>query len=113
MKKVYDRKSGKYITEEESKKGSLKRRETCKGGRPHDWIEMLPTYLAEALPNYKGSPEPYYDAEEKIADYTARVYMTLEKEHGIKVKSRNSIWRPRMREWMCSVCHKKDYSKRT
>lgn len=108
MKKVYDRKSGKYITEEE-KQGSLKKRETCKGGRPHDFVEVLP-FGAEALPSYKGTPQPYYDAENRIAEYTETVYKNLEREHGIKIGKSRAIWRPRLRHWLCSVCHKQQYS---
>lgn len=108
MKKVYDRKSKKYVTEEELQKGSLKKREKCKGNRPHDWVEVLP-YGVEALPHYTGSPLPYYEAEDAIATYTERVYKTLAKEHGIDVRRYSSIFRPRMGHFLCSTCGKKDY----
>lgn len=107
--KEYDRQSKSWDTPEE-KERKLKKRKSCKGGREHDWVEILPPYGVEATSHYKGNTQPYYDAENAIADFTERTYKKLAEEHGIVV--RRTPWRPQIREYMCSICHKKSYGKK-
>lgn len=103
--KHYDREKKKYVTEEE-RDAKLKKREKCKGGRDHDYVEVLP-WGAEMGDGYKGDPQPYYDAQEAIEKFTEKKYDEL-KEQGIIVKYRRPWHRSlEFRLFMCSVCHKR------
>lgn len=100
--KHYDRASKKWITEEE-RDLKLKKRDACKGGRPHDYVEVLP-YGVEANDKYQGLTQPYYDAEEAIKAFTEKKYAELA---AIGIIVRPHGWWPRnYRRYMCSVCHK-------
>lgn len=101
-----------YKEPKEKDGGSLKKRETCKGGRPHDWVEVLP-YGMEAIEGvYQGDTEPYYLGLKAIKEFEQHIYEELEKI-GIKQSGRHfsvsDLWHDRSRPYMCSVCHKKDY----
>lgn len=112
--KKYSHELKKYVTEAElelEKQRKLKRRESCKGGRPHDWIEVLP-YGVEAGPTYQGVPEPYYDAEKAIESFTKSQYQKLD-AIGIIVKRYKSFRNRSWRSWMCSVCHKQEHKEKT
>lgn len=104
--KKYNRETKKWEDEKEIEK-KLKKRDTCKGGREHDWLEMLPWGI-EALPNYKGLPEPYYDTEKAIAEFSEKKYKELE-NIGIRVNRYNSFKNVSYRHYLCSVCNKKMY----
>lgn len=101
--KQYDRETKSWLTPEEIARKRGKRK-MCKGGREHDWIETLPEYGVEALPNYTGNVNAYHEAEAKIQKYIDRVYEELEKDHGIKVKW--ARFRRDMKHYTCSVCLK-------
>lgn len=105
MKKVYNRVTKRWETEEEINI-KLKKRETCKGGREHDWVRVLP-YGVEALPHYNGDVEPYYQAEQLIYDMTNKTYDALE-TIGIKVRRGGfRVSHLNTRSEICTVCKKK------
>lgn len=105
MKKVYNRTTKRWETEEEINI-KLKKRETCKGGREHDWVRVLP-YGVEALPHYNGDVEPYYQAEKLIYEITNKTYDALE-TLGIKVRRVGLYsYRQNTRSEMCTICKKK------
>lgn len=102
--KEYNRKTKKW---EEATDIKLKKRSTCKGGREHDWVHILP-YMVEALPHYCGDAEKYYDIQKEIADFTDLKEKELRDVYGIDTK--RFAWRPKeSRVYICSVCGKKDY----
>lgn len=106
--KEYDRESKSWLTEEEVT-NVKKKREKCRGGREHDYVQVLP-YGVEALPNYSGNAEAYYDTQLAIAEFTEKQYQKLQEEHGIKTRTGYiQNLRTSYRTAMCSVCHKKKY----
>lgn len=102
--KQYDRESKKWLSEEEIAK-KVKKRDTCKGGRPHDYVEVLP-YGVSALEGYAGSVEPYYEAEKAIAEFSQKEYDMLREKYGIDAKYMRVSRLFNYRRFMCSVCHK-------
>lgn len=108
-KRIYDRQSKKWLTDEEYQR-KYKKRQTCKGGREHDWVQVLP-YGVEALPHYKGDPEIYYRYEQEIEEFTRAKRAEMEEKHGIKSRysSGFSDFRKKMRNFVCSVCLKQKY----
>lgn len=67
--KKYDRESKKYLLEEEFERKS-KRRELCKGGKPHDWELCLPPYGVVSL-----------DGENQYGFDVAEQFYTLLEKH--------------------------------
>lgn len=103
--KEYDRQSRKWIGKDEAEKKRNKR-EKCKGGRDHDYVEVLP-YGVEAGEGYAGDPQPYYDAQEAIADFTDKKNAELA---AIGIITKGRAWRPTtFRIAVCSVCMKQKY----
>ena len=107
--KIYDPQSKKWLTEEEHQR-KYKKRASCKGGREHDWVHVLPQGV-EALPHYKNDPEIYYTYEKAIEEYTNKMWAELEEKHGIKSRYGRGwrSFRHDMRFHICSVCHKQKY----
>jgi hypothetical protein len=62
--KHYDRKLKKWV-EEEKPMTSLKRPETCKGKKPHEWVLMIPFRDSRHNAFHKDDIEKYYEIEEK------------------------------------------------
>ena len=60
--KQYDRKLKKWV-EEKEKVGSLKRPETCKGKKPHDWVLLIPSMISKHKPFSKEEVARYYEIE--------------------------------------------------
>lgn len=109
QQKVYDRLSKKWLTDEEYQR-KYKKRQTCKGGREHDWVMFLP-HGFEATPEYKGHPEACYDMEEKIEAYTEKLAKELEEKEGIRSTYTRGLrhFRMKMRQYYCTVCKKQKY----
>ena len=101
--KEYNRELKQWV--EKGTGGSLKKRELCKGGREHDWILCLPSYVTvkdSALGLDK--VEEYYRIEDEREDVDIAFDERLE---AIGIKSR--LWRGirgRRRSYICSVCLK-------
>ncbi len=105
--KQYNRTTKKY--EEEVVNPKLKKRDTCKGGKPHDWVLTLP-YGYEHIEGLYTDAEPVYAAEEALDAMERTLHEELEKV-GIRRKftyGRYSI-SGRRREYICSVCGKKHW----
>jgi hypothetical protein len=109
MSRKYDKKSRRWLTDEEYQR-KYKKREACKGGREHDWVKVLPFGL-EALPHYKGDAEVYYEYEKRIDDFEEEMNKELEEKHGIRRRYSRGISGLRLarREYICAVCKKHKY----
>lgn len=68
--KVYDRETKTYV-EEEDHVASLKKRESCNGGKEHDWVTVLPHHVhhkdvtAEVIDKYWELCEELDNAQEE------------------------------------------------
>lgn len=111
--KHYDREQKRWVDAAE-KQGNLDKRKLCRGGREHDWVEVLPWGVEAVEGVYQGNPQPYYDAEDAIDRFTAEKYRELE-ELGILSNYKRGFYgsRASIRHYICSVCRKKDYKKRS
>ncbi len=105
--KHYDRTLKKWVSDEDPQL-KVKKRDTCKGGRPHDYVEVLP-YPYEADERYQGSLAPLYEALKAIADFEDAQFQKLAE---IGILRRGKSWRgfEQARYFICSVCGKKHYS---
>lgn len=105
--KQYDRESRKWLPAEEVERKNAKRH-TCKGGREHDWVLCLPSYVTvhdSALGLDK--VEEYYKIEDEREDAEIAFDERLE---AIGVKSqafRFGSFFGRRRSYICSVCLKR------
>ncbi len=100
--KIYDREKKKWVTQEEYDKSHKPRdKKVCRGGKPHDFVLVLPFYTSydEA---YKFKPEDYYKIMDERFDFIEKQKVQLEKM-GIKDRGWN---RKETRLYMCSVCKK-------
>ena len=102
--KKYDRETKTWV-DESVIEAKLSKRKLCKGGREHDWILCLPSYV-----KHEGSAlgldmvEKYYAIEDAREDAEIAFDEQLET---IGIKSR--IWRGllgRRRSYICSICFK-------
>ena len=65
--KQYDRIQKKYVEVVDKPVGSLKRPETCKGKKPHDWVLMIPKHVSTRRTLYKEEIAEYYKIKEDHA----------------------------------------------
>lgn len=105
--KKYDRETKTWIEEEELDK-KLAKKKTCKGGKEHDWILCLPSYVS-----YKDTAlgievaEQYYAIEDAREDMNIALDSQLE---AIGINSRTyrvGKLLGRRRDYVCSVCLKR------
>ena len=62
--KQYDRIQKKYVEVVDKPVGSLKRPETCKGKRPHEWVLLIPSMInRQHKPFSKEEVASYYEIE--------------------------------------------------
>lgn len=106
MTKKYDRKTKEWVDEEEYQ-GRIAKRKMCKGGREHDWVHVLPMG-AEPLENYCGDAEMYYIYKQKIRDYEDKVLAELAEKYGIETRG-SGYFMENSRNYVCSVCGRKDW----
>jgi len=66
--KKYDREKREWVSEEEYE-ARQKKRALCKGGREHDFVEVLP-WGYEALEGYQGDTSPVFEVEREITEFT-------------------------------------------
>jgi hypothetical protein len=86
--------------------GSLKKRELCRGKKPHDFQLVMPDYLVRNNPDLSLElVEKFYESEQRIIDFTNNESRELGKL-GVFVKRWN---RPVMKYYQCSVCGKKEW----
>lgn len=103
--KVYDRKSKKWVEEDVVKAGSLKKPDTCKGKRPHNFILVLPEYIKTTTEITPEAVAKYYEIEEET--HTLLVNQA-NKLAGIGIRSTGWNRKP-TKYYRCDVCGKKDY----
>lgn len=104
--KHYDRETNTWMTEDEYREHKRKR-ELCKGSKPHDFVLVLPSHARHST-SVLGIEvaEDYYRIMDDIVDYTRAQYSNLT-SIGIHAK----VYPPRypVREYLCMECGKKDY----
>lgn len=104
--KKYDRETKKWLDEEETNK-KVSKSKLCKGGREHDWILCLPSYVK----SYDSSlgldkVEEYYKIQDEREDIDIAFDERLE-AIGVKTCTfRASKFFGRRRSYICSVCLK-------
>lgn len=104
--KEYNRTTKKY---EEATDIKIKKRKSCKGGREHDWVMVLPFWFEAVDGVYNGNPEPAYTYRQRLEELEERLKNELA-DLGIVSKYRwGSVGRnirEDYRTYQCSVCHK-------
>jgi hypothetical protein len=103
--KKYDRETKSWI-EEEVLDRKLSKRKQCKGGREHDWVLCLPSWVSSkdsALGLDK--VEEFYKIEDEREDAEIAFDERLE-AIGIKSRAFHGIF-GRRRSYICSVCLKR------
>lgn len=104
--KEYNRKTKRW-EEKDSTNIKLKKRDTCKGGKPHDWVLTLP-YGYEHIEGLYVDAEPVYAAEEALEAMERTLHEELEK---VGIRRKYKPWRysigKKQREYTCSVCFKR------
>lgn len=102
--KEYNRITKKYEKTTEQV-GDLKKRDTCKGKREHDYCLTLPEYMIRYLTR-DITPEAiivYYETEEAVYDFEKKIAEKLEK-YGIRQHRYSGT---PSKYYVCSVCGKK------
>lgn len=99
---------------EEPKKDSgkpLKKRELCRGGKPHDFQLVLPQYRTHSNPNVSQEAiKAYYDTEDAIQEFSVAKAKELLDKYGINMRQ-YSFFGHQTRWIECTVCGKRDYLK--
>lgn len=108
--KQYRRDAKKHMSDEEYEAYKAKKRrdpQICRGGKPHDYVLVLP-YHVSYTSEYKFNPEEYYRLCDEL---TAQMIENREKIKAMGVTSRYGNWRERKetRYYMCSVCKKQKH----
>jgi len=108
--KKYDRIKKQWVDEKDLTPTSLKTRKTCRGGRPHNFLLVLPDYLAKPTRELtQDEILEYYKSEDRIADFFKGEKNRL-LQFGIDVRYGYS--RSNTRYLECEICRKKDYEYR-
>jgi len=102
--KEYNRELKRWVEPSEDT-GSLKKRELCKGKKPHSFQLALPEHVKTTRELTLEDINEYYESEKRIKNY-----YEIEKElllsHGIQCFRG---WFTGHRLFICSVCGKKEY----
>lgn len=101
--KEYNRRTKRW--EEKEKIGSLKKRETCKGGKEHEWVLMIPKYISRTHNLSKEEIREYYKIEQDRIDFETTLADRCAK---IGVKGRYWIG-GNSKFYMCAICKKEKY----
>ena len=106
--KKYDSKLRKWVSIEEYERTHKPRdKKVCRGGKPHDYILVLP-YYTDYDSTYKHNPQEYYkmmDERKEFIDNQNKEFEAM----GIKPKRYWGDGRRESRLYMCSVCKKSEY----
>lgn len=106
--KEYNRKTKRW-EEKDNTNIKLKKRDTCKGGKLHDWVLTLP-FGYEHIEGLYVDAMPVYEAFEALQAMSDTLHTEL-KRVGIVRKSRTS-WSKyylETKQYVCSVCGKKHW----
>ncbi len=103
--KKYNRKTKKW-EEEKNTETSLKKRETCRGGKPHIMELVFPTYIDFTGDITSSKVEKYYKLEKQKEDYLKK-----HNEQLLAIGIHSRIWNEFgvIKYLQCSICGKKDY----
>lgn len=106
--KEYDREKRKWVEPEEVSGKSLKKRDTCKSKRPHQFVLTIPDYALGSSRNVWDLTEEqihkYYDFEEEERDFNNKMH---EKRVAAGLDRRYSSYpRKRTLHYRCEVCGK-------
>lgn len=105
--KHYDHETKKWLTDEELeivKAKRLKKAKTCRSGKPHNFILVLPSYITSSKTLSPEEIERYYVVEEKL---TARNEEIAKEFLEIGIISRRYMGKV-YRSYRCDICGKKD-----
>lgn len=107
--KQYRRDAKKHMSDEEYEAYKAKKRrdpKICRGGKPHDFVLVLPFHVTYT-DQYKFNPEEYYRLKDEEATLCEDIQKKIE---ALGIKSRYYPWRHKeTRYYMCSVCKKQKY----
>lgn len=104
--KEYNRKTKKWenITEQVP---VLKKKSTCKAGRPHNFVLVLPFSLTQKRDDYDTKTIlAYYESEDRICEIQ-KTEFEFQKSLGIDIP--RYIFYRNTRYYKCDVCGKKEY----
>ena len=108
--KEYNRKTRKWENPVATEQvGDLKKRDTCRAKKPHDFKLVLPKYLQAVNPDVTDIQiENYYESKDRGIDFENAEKKFLQ---SIGINSRyDSKLRPyACRYYECTVCHKEDW----
>ena len=102
--KEYNRKKRIYEDEKE-KTGSLKKPKACRGGKPHDFVLLIPHYLGRNHNLSKDEIEEYYKLEQESINFNNEMNLKV-LSLGIKSYKYTSNMH---KFYKCSVCGKEKY----
>lgn len=88
----------------------LKKRDTCRGGKPHDWVLTLP-FGYEHIEGLYVDARPVYEAFKALDAMYKTLHEELEKV-GIRKTKTFYLGRgyTKTKEYVCSICGKKHWS---
>ena len=107
--KKYIREKKKWVSVEEYDRFYSKKKEGCRGGKPHDFLLVLPDYLAKWDGKSPYNAKAYYDKMDERREFIKKQEDEL---LVLGIICRENSWRVMSRETrrlMCSVCKKQDY----
>lgn len=108
--KQYRKDAKKHLDDDEYEAYKAKKRRDgsiCRGGKPHDFVLVLPFHVTYDPALYKFNPEEYYRIRDEVYKFEEEAERQL-REMGIK--QRYGRWpRTETRYYMCSVCKKQRY----
>lgn len=102
--KTYNRKLKKWV-EEDKPVGSLKRPETCKGKKPHDWVLLIPAMYSKHKPFSKEEVQSFYEIQDDRAKWEKSYSEKLE---ALGLQSHHWSFEFR-RFYKCARCGKEKY----
>ncbi len=109
--KRYDRKTKKYVTQEEyDRSHATKDKDLCRGKKPHDFVLVLPDWVTYVQGVYKFDARVYYDLMEKKRLFNDSISALLA-QAGIASRYGTSDFadRKETRHYVCTVCSKRKW----
>lgn len=94
-----------FHKENHSKKIRCKKRETCRGGKDHDWLLTIPDYIKTVKEMTPEMITEYYKIREKEEKFKKEIDNDFIKIGIKKYTYNNQI----TKYYICSVCGKKEY----
>lgn len=88
--------------EELEKNGSLKKPKTCRGGKPHDYVLVVPSYIHRDHNLTKDEVAEYYEIQKRRKEQD-KIFDTLLANIGIKYHAYSGSTD---KTYICSVCLK-------